>query len=59
MPLSAVGARLARLCSILKAIAPLNAGDEGWSVATTFEAPAREQITEGRAAPVNNMDVLV
>lgn len=36
---------------MLNLIAPANAGDEGWSVATTVDALARAQMSEGRAAP--------
>jgi hypothetical protein len=42
---------LRRFCLTLNSIAPVRAGDEGWSVATTSEALARAQIREGRAAP--------
>lgn len=35
----------------LKGIAPVKAGEEGWSVIVTEDACARAQITEGRAAP--------
>jgi hypothetical protein len=45
------GVRFDRLCFVLKVIAPLRAGLEGWSVAATVLADARAQITDGRAAP--------
>ena len=36
---------------VLKGMAVVRAGEEGWSVAVMVEAWAREQIREGRAAP--------
>lgn len=33
-------------------MAPEKAGEEGWSVMTTFEAPARTARRDGSAAPV-------
>lgn len=37
---------------VLKGIAPLKAGEEGWSVIVMEEACARALIIEGSAAPV-------
>lgn len=52
MPLSG-GFLLERLWSILNLIAPLRAGEDGWSVAVTAEALDSAQIIDGRAAPEN------
>lgn len=46
-----VGCVGGRLCVVLKAMAPVRAGDDGWSVIVTAEALARALMREGRAVP--------
>lgn len=40
-----------RFRRMLKEMAPVKAGEAGWSVMVTADAPARAHIRDGRAAP--------